>query len=184
MGREDLAEVLRDFCRGKTRDAPTWPVICFFAKGQGTRTGVSRSRTCTTMVFIVFNLGILGDEKTHKYPRNIGRFYRDFPWRGALIVGVHPYLSPEKAQHVDEFHLSCTNLSFMWFFCQEDMYNLVLDYHIVHNFWCRIQFGVKDPVLPNHQQLNFYTSRSINTWVLHAHGMSETFAAVKLEVKV
>ena len=26
-----------------------------------TRTGVPRSRTCTTMVFMVFNLGILGD---------------------------------------------------------------------------------------------------------------------------
>ena len=28
---------------------------------QGTRKGVPRSRTCTTMVFIVFNLGVLGD---------------------------------------------------------------------------------------------------------------------------
>ena len=28
---------------------------------QGTRTGVPRSRTCTTMVFIVFNLGVLRD---------------------------------------------------------------------------------------------------------------------------
>ena len=28
---------------------------------------------------IVFNLGILGDEKTHKYPRAIGLVLRDFP---------------------------------------------------------------------------------------------------------
>ena len=27
---------------------------------------VPRSRTCTTMFFFVFNLGVLGDEKTHK----------------------------------------------------------------------------------------------------------------------
>ena len=26
-------------------------------------------------VFVVFNLGILGDEKTHKYPRVIGLIY-------------------------------------------------------------------------------------------------------------
>ena len=35
-------------------------------------TGVPRSRQCTTMVFIGLHLGILGDEKSHKYPRNIG----------------------------------------------------------------------------------------------------------------
>ena len=34
-----------------------WVVVAFF---QGTRTGVPHSRTCTTMVFIVFNLWILG----------------------------------------------------------------------------------------------------------------------------
>ena len=28
---------------------------------QGTRTGVPRSRTCALTVFVVFNLGILGD---------------------------------------------------------------------------------------------------------------------------
>ena len=47
---------------------------------QGTRTGVPRSRTCGPhgiyiYIFIVFNLGILGDEITHKYQlcrNNIG----------------------------------------------------------------------------------------------------------------
>ena len=34
------------------------------------------------MVFIVFNLGILQDEKTYKIP-----LYRDFPWRGTLGPG-------------------------------------------------------------------------------------------------
>ena len=36
------------------------------------RKGVPRSRTCTLTVFIGVHLGILGDEKTHKYPRAIG----------------------------------------------------------------------------------------------------------------
>ena len=39
------------------------------------------------MEFIVFNLGILGDENTHKYPRAIGLIYPRLPntsWEGVL----------------------------------------------------------------------------------------------------
>ena len=32
----------------------------------------------------VFNLGILGDEITHKYPRAIGHINRDFPFSGVI----------------------------------------------------------------------------------------------------
>ena len=41
--------------------------------------------------------GILGDEKTHKYPQAIGRFYRDFSFSGGPCwwPGVHPTNSPE-----------------------------------------------------------------------------------------
>ena len=34
--------------------------------------GLTRSRTCTTMVFMGCSLQILGDQKTQKYPRAIG----------------------------------------------------------------------------------------------------------------
>ena len=49
-----------------------------------TVTGRGDNPRCTPnvrvpMVFIVFNLGILGDEKTHKYPRAIGLILRDLP---------------------------------------------------------------------------------------------------------
>ncbi len=40
------------------------------------------------MVFIVFNLGILGDQKTHRYPRAKGAFCPGFPiFRGTLGLG-------------------------------------------------------------------------------------------------
>ena len=53
-------------------------------KGQG--------GTCTPFMYVCPNgtywdfLGILGDEKTHKYPRDLGLIFRDFPWRGPTLV--------------------------------------------------------------------------------------------------
>ena len=43
------------------------------------------------MVFIVFNLGILGDENTHKYP--LYRAYIGIS-HGGTLVGVHPTIYP------------------------------------------------------------------------------------------
>ena len=44
---------------------------------------VPRPHTCTSMViYWGFSDGILGDQKTHKYPRAIGLFCRDFPFSG------------------------------------------------------------------------------------------------------
>ena len=41
------------------------------------------------MVFVVFNLGILGDEITHKYPRDIRRAYNPgFPMMGYVGRGT------------------------------------------------------------------------------------------------
>ena len=53
---------------------------------QGTRTGVPRLRTCTTMVFIVGSRDSWG-KNTHKYP--LYRAYIGISHRGTL-VGVHP----------------------------------------------------------------------------------------------
>ena len=40
--------------------------------------------------YLLCSLGILGDEQPHKYPRTIGRFYRDFPQGAHVGIGVHP----------------------------------------------------------------------------------------------
>ena len=47
---------------------------------EGARKGVLLTYLLPT-VYIVFDLGILGDEKTHRYPRVIGLINRDFPYR-------------------------------------------------------------------------------------------------------
>ena len=57
-------------------------------KGQG-RVGAPKS---VPMVFIVFNLGIVGDEKTHKYP--LYRASIGISHRGTLGSG-YIQLSPE-----------------------------------------------------------------------------------------
>ncbi len=68
---------------------------------QGTRTGVPRSRTCTTMVLIGrFKKGFLGII-THKHPRAIGiyRAYIEISHRGTL-VGVHPTIWQKESQKI------------------------------------------------------------------------------------
>ena len=50
---------------------------------------IPRSRTCTTMVFIMFNLGILGDNlpiKTHE-PQGLIYAYIGISHRGTLVLG-------------------------------------------------------------------------------------------------
>ena len=53
------------------------PLIRPYLLGTGSFGGVSLGShdSSVPMVFVVFNLGILGDEKTHKYPRVIGLIY-------------------------------------------------------------------------------------------------------------
>ena len=62
------------------------------ANNQGTRTGTGpRSRG--------FNLGILGDFLTHKYPRDVGLISSGFPMTGYVGLGVHPTNFPENGKN-------------------------------------------------------------------------------------
>ena len=56
--RHVQVQQLGDRCNNLGKGATTWGMK---PQTQGTRTGVRTKRTCTLTVFIVFSLGILGD---------------------------------------------------------------------------------------------------------------------------
>ena len=69
-------------------------VIIPFVTGLLSRIGCTPNVLVPMVYMFLLCLGILGNEKTHKYPRAIGLILRDF-MTGYVGPGVHPWPSPE-----------------------------------------------------------------------------------------
>ena len=78
------------------------------------------------MVFIVFNLGILGDEKTHKYPLYIGLIDRDFPFGVRWARGTSKY----------PFNPLCSVVILEWVLLRGWPPNTVGRYSIIRRYRC------------------------------------------------